>query len=154
MSFGSSRVPKAWPTPGKRGAGTFACRADTYVGACSRERTKTSVGTSALTTGNHVWVTLLATGSDRRVTLSEDKVSHSAAPVVNKACPMCCDSPARMSARATCNKDLLSEGFHAEVLSRVLAKSAQKLFHASQGTVQGFIELRIGQQSAASSLAR
>jgi hypothetical protein len=37
------------------------------------------------TTGINESVTLLATGNDGRVTLSEDKVSHSAAPVVNKA---------------------------------------------------------------------
>ena len=44
-----------------------------------------SADVSVLTTGINSWITLLATGSDRRVTLSEDKVSHSAAPVVNKA---------------------------------------------------------------------
>ncbi len=45
---------------------------------------------------------------DGRVTLSGDKVSHPAAPVVNKACPMCCDWPTRTSARATL---FLAQGF-------------------------------------------
>ena len=66
-----------------------------------RNNREDSADLIVLTTGINSWITLLATGSDRRVTLSEDKVSHSAAPVVNKACPLRCDWPAGMSARAT-----------------------------------------------------
>ena len=68
---------------------------------CGFNGRRAGVEMSLPTTGINGWVTLLVPGNDGRKTLSEDKVSHPTAPVVNKAWPMCCDWPARKSARAT-----------------------------------------------------